>query len=176
MYSPTEAFDLFETDPRAIDADLEKVSIGWDPRAMLCLWQQMESKFQIRHSWPVEYQVLVTAPPYGQVEQMVITTRADADKFLQFEENLWRSYWEVDVFNFAEIFNKDMHPDSPENLKKAQMSVIGFWLFPVEAFGNVPDEHLENEDFKDIRWDMKLVLDLSKHRPQLGTYHLPLEG
>jgi len=45
LNSLTEAFDLVETDPRSIDADLDKVSVGWDPRAMLSLWQEMESNF-----------------------------------------------------------------------------------------------------------------------------------
>ena len=35
----TKAFDIVP-DPRPIDADLDKVAIGWDPRSMACLWQQ----------------------------------------------------------------------------------------------------------------------------------------
>ena len=165
LNSLTEAFDLVETDPRPIDADLDKISIGWDPRAMLCLWQEMESKFQIRRSQPVEFQFLITAPTYGQDENMKISTRADADKFLQFEERYWRSKWENGGFFESMGY---VNPDTPQSVKNAPMPVIGFWLFPVDAFGDVPEGN-----FKEIRWGMKEVVDLTKHRPQLGVFRLP---
>ncbi|MCJ1246588.1 hypothetical protein MMC30_003797 [Trapelia coarctata] len=165
--SPTEAFDLIETDPRPIDADLEKVSIGKDPRSMLCQWQEMESKFQICRSRPVEFQFLITAPTYGQMENMKISTRADADKFLQFEEGRWHSKFEKGGI-YAQFGYEN--PDTPESLKKAPMPVVGFWLFPVDAFGEVP-----KGKFEEIRWSLKELADLTKHRPQLGVFLLPHE-
>ncbi|MCJ1319252.1 hypothetical protein MMC15_004588 [Xylographa vitiligo] len=42
----TKAFDIVP-DPRPIDADLDQIAIGWDPRSMACLWQQMERRFGI---------------------------------------------------------------------------------------------------------------------------------
>ena len=165
LNSLAESFDLVETDPRPIDADLDKVSIGWEPRAMLCLWQEMESKFQIRRSQPVEFQFLITAPTHGQVESKKISTRADADRFLQFEEGLWRS-----KFVKGGVYETWGHvnPDTPQSLRKAPMSVVGFWLFPVDAFGDVP-----KGNFEQIRWGLKEVVDLTKHRPQLGVFRLP---
>ena len=166
--SSTEAFDLVATDPRPIDADLDKVSLGWDPRAMLCLWQQMERNFQIRREGrPVEFQFLITAPTHGEAEPMRIISRADAGKFLQFEKDLWRSDWED-----GSVYKqwKRVNPDTPEKVKKAPIPVIGFWVFPVDAFGDVPEG-----DFEDIRWGIKEVVDLTKRRPGLGVFRLPQE-
>lgn len=163
--SLSEAFDLVETDPRPIDADLDKVSVGWDPRAMLCLWQEMERYFQIRRSGkPVNFQFLITAPTYGQDESIEISTRAEAGKFLRFEKELWRSMWDE---NSLYTHWGCVNPDTPEKLKTAPIAAVGFWLFPVDAFGDVP-----KGDFADVRWSMKQVVNLTKHRPQLGVFRL----
>lgn len=48
--SDSEAFDFCNPDPRPIDADLDMVSISWDPRALLCVWRKMEQEFDIAYS------------------------------------------------------------------------------------------------------------------------------
>lgn len=164
--SQTEAFDLVETDPRRIDADLDKVSIGRDPRAMLCLWRDMERNFEIRRSGkPVKFQYLITAPTWGQEEGMEISTRADAGRLLRIEKELWLSGWDEDgLFTRWGYIN----PDTPEKIKMAPIPAVGFWLFPVDAFGDVPEG-----DFADIRWSMIEPVNLTQHRPQLGVFRLP---
>ena len=166
-----EAFDLMETDPRPIDADLDQVSVGWDPRRALCLWCQMERNFQIRRDERrlVEMQLLLTAPTHGtDGGKFSISSRPGADEFLQREKKLWRANWDEGA-----IFKRwgYVDPDTPEKLKSAPIPVVGFWLFPVDAFGGVPEG-----DYDDIRWSMKEVVDLRKHRPQLGVFRLPGGG
>ena len=167
LRSHTEDFDLVEVDPRPIDGDLEMVSVGRDPRAMLYLWRKMEHAFHIsREGRPVEFQFLITAPTHGRVDRVDIHSRADARTFLQFEQDLWRSYWED-----GGMFRKWLGaiPETPEQVKQAPIPVIGFWLFPVDAFGEVPEG-----DFEDIRWGCSYeVRDLRKHRPRLGVFRLP---
>ena len=168
LYSPTEAFDLIETDPRTIDVDLEKVSLGWDPKSLLCLWREMESKFQIHRSRRAAFHFLVTAPTDWHEEDAKISTHDDAVRFLQLENRRWRSKWEKGGL-FERLGCVD--PDTPESLRNASMPVIGFWLFPVDAFGEVPEGN-----FREIRWNMKEVRNLTKHRPQLGVFRLPCKG
>lgn len=115
----------------------------------------------------MEFQFLFGAPTYGQDEYIHISTRAVADKFLQVEKRICRSRWEKG--GLFERFGC-VNPDTLESLKRAPMPVIGFWLFPVGAVGNVPEGNFEK-----IRWSMKKVVDLTKHRPQLVVLRLPRE-
>lgn len=50
-------------------------------------------------------------------------------------------------------------------IKQAPMPVSGFWLFPVDAFGDI-----SKGKFEGIRWGIKMVQDLTKHKPQLLAY------
>jgi hypothetical protein len=168
LNSETEAFDLCDPDPRPIDTDLNKVSIGWDPRALLCLWREMESKFQTGRLQPVEFQFFITSSSDQYEDVKNISTRTEAVKFLQNEKVGWSSSWEK-----GEIFQRwgYTNPDTPEVIKNASMPVFGFWLFPVSAFNDVPEGTFQGRG----GWDSKMVMDLTKHRPQLGVFRLPYE-
>lgn len=160
-----EAFDLVGTDPRPIEADLDKVALGWDPRSMPCLWQQMERNFEIsRKPGTTEFVYHITAALFGG--DSVVCSRADAVNLLQREHDGWRSGWGKGSF-FEKHGYKD--PDTPEKLINAPIPAFGFWVLPLDALGEVP-----KGEFKDItRWDMKMVANLEKHRPQLGVFRLP---
>jgi hypothetical protein len=170
LNSQTEVFDLLDTDPRPITADLAKVSVGWDPREPLCLWQEMESKFQIRRSHPVEYQFLITASSHRHDDDSNVLTRGDAGRFLQYEEAKWNKPWEE-----GELFQRlgYINPNTPEIIKQASMPVFGFWLFHVDAFGDIPKGQLRIGRNGRAQWEMKMVKDLTKHSPQLGVFRLP---
>ncbi|KAF4625590.1 hypothetical protein G7Y89_g12575 [Cudoniella acicularis] len=178
LQSPAETFDIDEVDPRPIDADLKSVSLGHDPKAMVCLWRKMESNFQIRRTRPVKFQHLVTASTHASVNRPTLHTRADADRFLKWEEDKWKAWFEKGgTFGEGGTF-QNLHyenPDTPESLMKVPMPVIGFWLFPVEAFGEVPE--IEFEDFQErqrpLMFDLKFVADLTKWQPQVGVFRLP---
>lgn len=167
LNSLSETFDLIESDPRPIDGDLNTISVGWDPRSMLYLWREMERNFRVHRSRPVEYQFLITSPTFGRSDNMDIVTRADVNTYLQREDEFWRSKWaEGGIYQRMGVFT---NPDTPDALKKASMPVVGFWLFPVDAFGDVPE--LE-KSFKDIEWETKMVANITKHWPQLGVFRL----
>ena len=50
-----EEFRVLEYDPRPIDEDLNHVLCGFDPRAMSCIWQEMEKEFCITRAHVVKY-------------------------------------------------------------------------------------------------------------------------
>ena len=167
LNSLCETFDLIESDPRPIDADLSPISVGWDPRSMLCLWREMERNFHVHRSRFVDFQFLITSPTFGRSDNMDIVTRADANIYLQREEELWRSKWaEGGLYQRMGVFT---NPDTPEAREKAPLPVIGFWLFPIDAFGDVPEL---NKPFENIEWETKMVADVTKHRPKLGVFRL----
>ena len=163
----SEAFDFVGPDPRPIDADLDRVAIGWDPRSVPCLWRQMESRFGItRKSETTEFVYHISGPLFGK--HPAIHSRNGAAASLQGEKEAWRSGWEKGGL-FARFKYED--PDTLEKLKNAPISAFGFWVLPLDAFGEIPER-----DFEGIRWESKMVVSLEKHRPQLGVFRLPQEG
>ena len=168
VHAATETFDLI-ADSRSIDADLQMVSVGWDPRSMACLWQQMERNFDIVRGpgTTPDYVCHISSPLYNKAEQLIIRSSTEAKTGLQLDYQDWRSSWEkggwCERVGYAD-------PDTPEALANAPLPAFGFWVFPLDAFGKVPEE-----DFEDIRWDNQMVLNLQQHRPQLGLYSLPLQ-
>lgn len=171
--SLVEAFDLVETDPRPIDPDLYNLFVGWDPRATLYLWREMERNFQIQRRRSVKLQYLITTPRYSEAGWTNISTRADAERVLRAEEKYLCAKQE-EGWIFRRVHNRN--PDTLERRASAPVLVVGFWLFPLEAFGDVPVDELGNVpqgDFEQIRWSMKAVVDVTGHRPQLGVFRLP---
>ena len=161
----TEAFDIVP-DPRPIDADLDKVAIGWDPRSMACLWQQMERRFGItRKPGTIEFVYHITAPLFGG--QPMVSSRACAVESLQREKAAWRSNWEK-----GRLWERSGYrdPDTPDKLEKAPIPVFGFWVLPAHAFGEVPD--VPDDEFENFRWENKMVVSLENYKLQLGVFCL----
>ncbi len=167
MDSLVEAFDLIDVDPRSIDTDLRQVSIGCDPRAQICLWEEMETNFEIHRSKPPEYRLLITSSSWGDRIRSVLN-REQAVRFLQSEELYWHSLWE-----HGELFDRwgFVNPDTQEALEEASQPVVGFWIVPMKAFGEIPRGPQGN--YQVMKRKTKVVADLTKYRPQLGVFRLP---
>lgn len=168
ILASTEAFDIAGPDPRPIDGDLDKVAIGCDPRSMPCLWNQMERNFAItREPGTTEFVYHITTPAFGQHsnQHSAILSRAEAIKTLQREQDAWHSRWEQGGFLARNGYND---PNMPEKLRNAPMPAFGFWILPIDAFGEIPEEEFENIR----RWEMKMVVNLKNHWPQLGVFRL----
>jgi hypothetical protein len=123
----------------------------------------MERRFGItREPGATEFVFHITAPLYGK--HPTTSSRTGAVESLQREKDLWRSNWEK-----GSLWERSGYqdPDTPERLKRAPIPAFGFWVLPIHAFGEIPDDEFEN-----IRWDNKMVVSLEKHRPQLGVFRL----
>lgn len=154
--STTPSFDLLERDPRAVGPELKFVATAAsDPRQMRINWQKLLCKHQIRHTRPVRERVLFAyGPPPWQARVCNIEA---ANAFLQDEQERWlgtQQKW----YRVVKRHAGKVPIESPEELAKATRPAVGFWLFPVEAFG-------------DLQGDvsgMKKVFDLTGHWPQLA--------
>ena len=62
-----------------------------------------------------------------------------------------------------------MDLETPENLRDAVLLVLGIWLLPVAAFGEVS----KKEEVQEIKWYSKAQWNLTEHRPQRGVFDLP---
>lgn len=164
IYALTQAFDLIGSDPRPIDTYLDKVGLGLDPRRLARLWKLMERNFGIVHEPGRTSFVYHIAAP-ASAENREAFSRADAMKMLQREHEGWRLQWEKEG-----IWGRNGYedPDTPDKLRSAPITAFGFWILPLEALGEVPEEEPR-------RWEMKRVVNLVKHRPQLGVFRLPRE-
>ena len=47
VHALAEELETLDPDPRPIDADLEKLSVGWDPRERLYQWLRMKRSFGV---------------------------------------------------------------------------------------------------------------------------------
>lgn len=162
IHSSAEAFEFAGLDPRPIEAYLDKVGLGRDPRSLYWIWRQMELKFDITHDpGKTKFVYHLAAPAWGQDGGAI--SRNNALLQLQLEERLWRSHWEKNQLWGRTGYDD---PDTPESLRKAPIPAFGFWILPYDALGDIPEEAPRH-------WDNKMVVDLSKHRPQLAISRLP---
>ncbi|KAF4634122.1 hypothetical protein G7Y89_g3977 [Cudoniella acicularis] len=158
IQSFAESFDLIETEPRPIDGDLDELSVGHDPRALLFLWQKMEKEFQIFRSQPLDIRFIITAPT-SKEDKLDIHCRDGANRYLEYEKELWCSGWAEDG-TFTRWFRTN--PETAESVRKASIPAIGFWIFLAAAFGNMTDDMPEDLSpiVDHIYWDFRTVVDL----------------
>jgi len=166
LYSPTDNFDLLETDPRPIDHDLGLVSLYGDPKMYLWLWKNLEREYSIFRTGqePLQIRFLLSKAPGAHPLPDIITCE-DAMEYVQQEEKSWR-----DLFRFGGPLSGMKNPDKAHGLQNEPISVVGFWLFDVDAFGEMPDLP---PPFSRSKWGMKHDFNLTGHRPQLGVFRLP---
>ncbi len=166
LYSSAAAFDLLPVDPRPIGPDMDTILVGHDPRGQLCLWREMEAAFGTTNPF-ARFRFMLTAPPTIAAAKILhIRTLAEAKDYVRVEAESWRGNFEGDgIYKRFGYRN----PDTKESLERAQkMPAVGFWLFPLEAFGEVPSGM-----FQDTPWGTIELVDLSMFRPQLGLFRLP---
>ncbi|KAK7735600.1 hypothetical protein SLS53_007514 [Cytospora paraplurivora] len=136
LWSTAASFSAPQTDPRPIEHDLDLVCLGWDPRAIIRAWQTLETAFGVSPTPAERMRVLVAALPVAGPEPWEIVNREDVCRFRAQEEAAWaRNFEEGRVYNRYGYAN----PDTEESLLRARnLNAVGFWVFPLEAFGDVP--------------------------------------
>ncbi|KAK1718141.1 uncharacterized protein BDZ83DRAFT_633176 [Colletotrichum acutatum] len=182
-------FDAPLPDHRAgIARDLEKIGGSvYDPREGPLGWRKllrdagvrpedMTNKGQDRN---LDVRIM-----YASSEEDSIRTREDAARVLHEEDFRWLELqwwfhgWDTPAtggraggerpagcFSTASgLQAKRPDFDGPEVLAAAPRPALGFWLFPVEAFGEIPGVEEEASSWLKVKW----VWDLSPHHPELA--------
>jgi hypothetical protein len=155
-------FDLIGPDPRAIGNDLSHVHLQ-NPRYLYNTWQSVIERLRIEPS-RIQYRFLFTFSPSNDE----IYNRGDASNWLQKEDDIWTGKYKGDgPFSFLSLV-KTPASETPafkhENLETAVRPVIGFWLFPVDAFS---DEDHSMTPYSEIR-----KVDVRKYWPELAILRL----
>jgi 2EXR family len=153
----TPSFERLRQDPRSIAQDLKNVFVGtFDPRQTLYAWRQMLKKWGASPT-QIEYRFLLSFSPaglYGQVNNL-----ESAKRFLEREDYQWRSSAATGSPENSQGQNQE------EDLEKAVKPAFGFWLFPMDAIGALPEGISEQEV---MHFPPNRGFDMSEHWPELG--------
>jgi hypothetical protein len=144
-------FDRVGPDPRAIGDDLSHLHL-LNPKYLYITWQNFLQNFDVEPSG-IQYRFLFTYSPL----QGPIYNRRDASKWLQFEDDIWTG-------KYAKTPATDIPAFKDENLELAVRPVIGFWLFPVDAFSDVDYVMTRDSEMEEV--------DVREHWPDLAIVRL----
>ncbi|KAH8156565.1 hypothetical protein CIB48_g11682 [Xylaria polymorpha] len=177
MMSAIPTFDRLSQDPRdGMTRDLSRVFVGtFDPRIMICRWNMLVEKLQIRHSHRGPEHRFLVATGWGsaRMAKKKISNRESAAEWLQREEERWIR---GQLRHASSILRRGgkFPVESAEDLERAPRPAVGFWLFPIEALGPVPGrEALLDAGDDGFQWESKRVVDMQQYWPELCLASMP---
>ena len=161
------AFQRIAVDPRPVEKDLKRTFMGnRDPLKLMYAWKRLLKLYGIAERSDLEYSFMVSCSPKGPAAS--ITDRESAEQWIAQEDARWRSG--------VEEWDQRLRPgnverEKPEDLCNAPQTAVGFWLFPIQALGQLPSDEKRAEDVE-REFEPKRVADLSEYRPQLGLMEI----
>lgn len=168
IFSTAPAFERLKRDPRNID--LKHVFLGTsDPRAKIFQWRAFLKKWNIElEEDSIQYRILISCSLGSSRNPERIIDRETACRWLIKEDEKWmdlqRRHEESIIRRGGRV-----PIESPEDLDRAPQPAIGFWLFPIEAVGPLPDEIPDELSYHNQTGNLKAkrVVNMSKYWPEL---------
>jgi hypothetical protein len=150
-------FHRLQQDPTPVKNDLSKVFIkGGDLRQQIYGWFRLLERWKIKYPHhTVDYRFLIATCTFG----CQVTTREGALQYAQQADLDSRPRQPLEE---DEATRNDAEPAFPE--------AFGFWLFPITAFGPIPEPKETKAPFT---WNVGKSLDLSGCIPELCLQILP---
>ncbi|KAI0164579.1 hypothetical protein GGR57DRAFT_204416 [Xylariaceae sp. FL1272] len=179
--STISSFDRLPRDPRTnIELDLGRVFMGtFNPRRMIYRWRCCLHQWGIQTTETTpEYRLLITTYEDRLVSGSRAAQIVDRDSALE-QLRSDEKYWIQGTENSATeiVGNGGQVPvESPEEIDQAPKPAIGFWLFPIEALGPIPEpKEPSTADQSVINWNSrtKEFRDMRNHWPELCLTQLP---
>ncbi|KAF5007213.1 hypothetical protein FDECE_6447 [Fusarium decemcellulare] len=191
LYRPIMAavpkFDRLSHDPRSlVKPTLDAVYLtNTDPRVTIRRWFKLLATCKVKHDHEVEYSFMVAYggrnmrrykrgedfsvdPGWFREESPnpVITNRNEAVDWVQEQEARWKAY--------LQYFQEEMSMPYPQQ-ERPSHPVVGFWLFPIEALGPLPDPKSDRSERNTVlhTWRSHRRIDLSGYKPKLCLSYLP---
>ncbi|KAI0099597.1 hypothetical protein GGR51DRAFT_391639 [Nemania sp. FL0031] len=166
------SFERSSRDPRdGLERDLSRVYVGtFDPRRMVSQWQKLLHRWNVIYTpgKAPEYSVIISTGVGSSSKDII--SRDDASEWLQLEDERWIGGQQRHASRIIKKGYK-LPLESPEELAKAPRPAIGFWLFPIEALGEIPGPEALAENGESI-WEAKRVVDMRKYWPELWLAHM----
>ncbi len=159
----TQSYTCLECDPRPIEADLTHVAVTTDPRWNVFVWNRFKANFGVERHINIRY--ILSAVPFGTP----VVSRASFIESLQTCDDKW-AYWVSRLGQ--QVWGERMSKEEYEAQRTSLPQAAGFWSFPQEAFGDVPDVNQMNH-IEPFQWEPKKVMDLSKFQPEIWVFNLP---
>lgn len=165
-------FDRLSQDPRPIGPDLKRVYLGSpDPRKTICHWHRLLDEFGVQYGHKVDYRFVITHKRYTdaskghlkRVHRSRIPSREEAFKFVQQEEERWHDGLRRKQ---ARGYGKRALAETDEELERVPQLAVGFWSFPIEAVGPLPDPSGNNASVPGF-WKCHRIVDLTNYHPEL---------
>ncbi|KAH9907610.1 hypothetical protein F4778DRAFT_548490 [Xylariomycetidae sp. FL2044] len=161
--SSRPTFERLPRDPRAVARDLKEVCIGM-PIEFYNFWKQgVLNRFGVDGSKTRHQILLANAGQIGPHRR--VENRGDMEALLQNEYEEWAGMvkdWDYANERKPERSDAELREYWLQEFPESDMSAVGFWLFPIEAFLQLPREKL----------GLPLV-DLSHSWPELCLTELP---
>ncbi|KAI9654533.1 MAG: hypothetical protein M1821_006623 [Bathelium mastoideum] len=158
------SFERLHRDPRSIADDLQRVYVGdHHPRDVVYSWRQLLKTWGISPT-RVKYYFLLALCPIAKHQ---ISDCRSAKDWLQLEDDSWNGVQKEGPFSGLKLpIAAQSEKYKNEDLTKAVKPAFGFWLFPVDELGALPEKELSEDRFSGF-------LDLTKHWPELALLDLP---
>lgn len=160
------AFQRIPMDPRPIERDLTRMFLGtYDPLHMLYTWKQLLKTYHVEASSDTEYSWMVSCSPKVPA---AITDRASAEQWIAKEDAEWQAgleEWD------QRLGPGNVQREQPDDLCNAPQTAIGFWLFPIQALGELPSDEKPAEELE-RHFKPKRVADVSAYKPELGLMEI----
>ncbi|KAM0424962.1 hypothetical protein ACHAPT_009763 [Fusarium lateritium] len=185
-------FDRLSCDPRSsIEPSLKRVYLDCpDPRLVIRRWFKLLGECNVQHSHEVDYRFLVSFGGRNQLRYIEqadaavdpglcrrrdanpdITNRGDAVRWVRKEDDIWREL----VHEMREEEERESATEVFQEVELPLQPAIGFWLFPIEALGPLPDitGELNRRQSLVPRLSPHRKVDLSGFQPELCLSYLP---
>ena len=164
IFPRTQSYICLECDPRPIKADLTHVAVNMDPRRTVFLWNRFKANFGVERHINIRY--ILSVVPF---KNPAIASRAGFVDLLQRYDDGWAD-WAARLGQ--QVWGERMSKEEYEAQRTSLPQAAGFWSFPQEAFGDVPDVNQMN--YMDVvQWEPKMVKDLSEFHPEIWVFNLP---
>jgi hypothetical protein len=164
LWSSRSSYKVLPVDPRPVSRYLDLIGCSWDPRGLVRGWRMFERSYNVSPIPSDKMRVQITTAPLVETQ---IDTLAEARDFREAEEKSWAQDFTEGFFARCPAIP---NPDDEESIEFAENhNVIGFWSFPIEAFGPVPE--VPHDSYK---WDMCVVRDMTGFQSQieLGLFNI----
>ncbi|KAF5677539.1 hypothetical protein FHETE_1590 [Fusarium heterosporum] len=155
-------FQRLPNDPRIDRQHLKRVYTGkGDPKWWFYTWFRLLMLLGVEHSHKVDYRF---AAYHSTGER--IHNRESAAKWVRSEDEKFTT--KVTTMLGQRQFNCRIFDRSTQDIERAPQQAIGFWLFPMESLGPLPNinevpDRYSNFPGMDCDW----FLDMSEHIPEL---------
>ncbi|KAF7866761.1 hypothetical protein EAF04_005603 [Stromatinia cepivora] len=175
-------FEWLENDPRPIEPDISSMPFIRDPRRYYHSWKVIEEALGVRHAVPFRVYVCVTpkiapAELWGYdvqhtgeklgLHQVVEFNRQTENKQFEAVIDHWVKFWsEHPHWPWDEPFDGSSFRERHVKVDRDDMTAIGMWVFPEEAFGQV-----NNDNFAKVYDSYKMAVK-SSVTPGLALFNL----